>query len=250
MHSYLVTGSSRGLGLAYVGELLKNPDNYVIATVRTPSKATELQALISKYSENRAAVLQLDLASAESIKKAAEEAAKLLPDGLDCLVGNAGANDQPVATFENLDLKLFSEELNLELINNTILIRSFLPLIRQGNPGKFIFMSSIIGSVELAAGMPMLNDAYAVSRAALNMLVRKWGAALKFEGIATAVIHPGWVPTTDIGSGIVEWVEKYAPDLPRIPVPESAAGVVKIVETLTIEDTNSFFNFDGSKLPW
>lgn len=60
----------------------------------------------------------------------------------------------------------------------------------------------------------------------------------------------GWVPTTDIGSGIVEWVEKYAPDLPRIPVPESAARVVKIVETLTIEDTNSFFNFDGSKLPW
>lgn len=93
------------------------------------------------------------------------------------------------------DLKLFSEELNLELINNTILIRSFLPLIRQGNPGKFIFMSSIIGSVELAAGMPMLNDAYAVSRAALNMLVRKWGAALKFEGIATAVIHPGKTPS-------------------------------------------------------
>ncbi|KAF8859699.1 hypothetical protein BDZ45DRAFT_742033 [Acephala macrosclerotiorum] len=72
MPSYLVTGSSRGLGLAYVGELLKNLDNYVIATARTPSKATELQALISKYSENRGAILQLDLASAESIKKAAE----------------------------------------------------------------------------------------------------------------------------------------------------------------------------------
>lgn len=89
------------------------------------------------------------------------------------------------------DLKLFAEELNLEIVNNTILIRAFLPLIRQGKPGKLIFMSSVIGSVELAATMPMLNDAYAVSRAALNMLVRKWGAALKFEGIATAVIHPG-----------------------------------------------------------
>jgi NAD(P)-dependent dehydrogenase (short-subunit alcohol dehydrogenase family) len=91
----------------------------------------------------------------------------------------------------NRDLKLFSEELNLEIINNTILIRAVLPLIRIGKPGKIIFISSIIGSVELAAGMPQLNDAYAVSRAALNMLVRKWGAALKFEGISTAVIHPG-----------------------------------------------------------
>jgi len=86
---------------------------------------------------------------------------------------------------------LFAEELNLEIINNTILIRAFLPLIRKAKSGKLIFMSSIIGSVELAAGMPMLNDAYAVSRAALNMLIRKWGAALKMEGIATAVIHPG-----------------------------------------------------------
>jgi hypothetical protein len=64
------------------------------------------------------------------------------------------------------------------------------------------------------------------------------------------LIFVGWVPTTEIGSGIIDWVEKYAPNLPRIPVPESAAGVVKIFETLTIQDTNSFFNYDGTKLPW
>jgi len=250
MPSYLVTGSSRGLGLAFVGELLKNPKNYVIATARNPSKATELQALISQYPKERAAILELDLGSPESIEKAAEEATKLLPEGLDTLIGNAGVNDQPKPTFEQLDLKLFADELNFEIINNTIFIRSFLPLIRKGKPGKLIFISSVVGSVELAATMPMLSDAYAVSRAALNMLIRKWGAALKFEGIATAVVHPGWVPTTEIGSGIIEWVEKYAPQLPRIPVPESAAAVVKIFETLTIEDTNTFFNYDGSKLPW
>jgi len=89
------------------------------------------------------------------------------------------------------DPKLFADEINFEVVNNIILIRSFLPLIRKGKPGRLIFMSSIIGSVELAAGMPMLADAYSVSRAALNMLIRKWGAALKFEEIATAIIHPG-----------------------------------------------------------
>jgi NAD(P)-dependent dehydrogenase (short-subunit alcohol dehydrogenase family) len=86
---------------------------------------------------------------------------------------------------------LFADELTLEIVNNTILIRSFLPLIRKGTPGRLVFMSSVIGSIELAAGMPMLADAYAVSRGALNMLVRKWGGALKFEGIATALVHPG-----------------------------------------------------------
>jgi len=81
---------------------LKNPQNYVIATARHPAKATELQALISQYPKDRAAVLQLDLGSPESIEAAAAEATKLLPEGLDVLVGNAGANDQPKPTFEEL----------------------------------------------------------------------------------------------------------------------------------------------------
>jgi NAD(P)-dependent dehydrogenase (short-subunit alcohol dehydrogenase family) len=46
--------------------------------------------------------LQLDLGSPESIENAAAEATKLLPEGLDVLVGNAGANDQPKPTFEEL----------------------------------------------------------------------------------------------------------------------------------------------------
>jgi len=250
MPSYLITGSSRGLGLAFVEELLKNPSNFVIATARNLRHADELQALVAKYPKDRVAVVQLDLADPESIQRAAVEAKKLLPEGLDTLVGNAGSNDQPVPTFEDLDLKLFAEELNLEIVNNTILIRSFLPLIRQGKPGRVIFISSVLGSIELAAGMPTLNDAYSVTRAALNMLIRKWGAALKFEKISTAVVHPGWVPTTALGSGIEEWVQKNAPNLPRVSVADSAAGVVKVFETLTIEDTNSFFNYDGTKLPW
>lgn len=82
------------------------------------------------------------------------------------------------------DLPLFEDELKVEIVNNTI-------LIRQGKGKKFIFMSSILCSIELAASMPGLNDAYCVSRAALNMLIRKWGGAWKFEGISTALIHPG-----------------------------------------------------------
>jgi NAD(P)-dependent dehydrogenase (short-subunit alcohol dehydrogenase family) len=81
--------------------------------------------------------------------------------------------------------------LKLEIINNSIVIRSFLPLIRAGKAKKFIFMTSVLGSIELAEGMPGLNDAYCVSRAALNMLIRKWGGALKYESITTALVHPG-----------------------------------------------------------
>jgi NAD(P)-dependent dehydrogenase (short-subunit alcohol dehydrogenase family) len=125
MPSYLVTGSSRGLGLAFVGQLvsflllkasqgmelrlfslyqLDNPENYVIATARNPSTATELQALLSKFPKSRAVLLQLDAGSPESIENAAVEVLKLLPEGLDTLVANAGVNDQPTATFGELSV--------------------------------------------------------------------------------------------------------------------------------------------------
>jgi NAD(P)-dependent dehydrogenase (short-subunit alcohol dehydrogenase family) len=83
---------------------LQNPENYVIATARNPSTATELQALLSKYPKDRAALVQLDVASPESIEKTAIEVSKLLPQGLDVLVGNAGVNDQPKTTFEELSV--------------------------------------------------------------------------------------------------------------------------------------------------
>jgi NAD(P)-dependent dehydrogenase (short-subunit alcohol dehydrogenase family) len=69
-----------------------------------------LQTLISGYPKDRVALLQLDLGSSESIEKAAVEATKLLPDGLDCLVGNAGANDQPTASFEDLFVSTLKAE--------------------------------------------------------------------------------------------------------------------------------------------
>ncbi|PMD33102.1 putative short-chain dehydrogenases/reductase [Hyaloscypha variabilis F] len=250
MPSYLVTGSSRGLGLHFVEELLKNPENFVIASVRNPSSALELQDLLNKYPKERSAIVKLDIDSPESIKSAAAEVSNLLPEGLDVFVSNAGVNFQPTATFEELDLPLFEEEMKLEIINNSILIRSFLPLIRAGKAKKFVFITSALGSIELAAGMPGLNDAYCVSRAALNMLIRKWGGALKYEGITTALVHPGWVPATEIGAGIEGWINKNAPNFPRVKPHDSAVGCVKLFETLTLEQTNSFWNYDGTKLPW
>jgi len=81
---------------------LKNPNNFVIASVRNPSKATELESLLKKYPKERSAIVKLDIDSPESIKSAAVEVSNLLPGGLDVFVSNAGVNFQPSATFEEL----------------------------------------------------------------------------------------------------------------------------------------------------
>lgn len=60
----------------------------------------------------------------------------------------------------------------------------------------------------------------------------------------------GWVPSTELGSGIIDYMAKYAPQTPAVTTADSAAGVIKVLESLNIEETGTFFNYDGTKLLW
>lgn len=81
---------------------LKDPQNRVIATARAPSSAAGLQELKLGAAKDRLTVLALDISDPAQILKVAEEVEKLLPDGLDYLINNAGISYQPLTTFEDL----------------------------------------------------------------------------------------------------------------------------------------------------
>jgi len=91
MASYLITGCSRGLGLALTTHLLTFPSSEIgtiIATSRTQSPA--LKSLVSN-SDGRVVYIQLDTTDEYSIKSAVIEAEKVLGEkGLDVLINNAG----------------------------------------------------------------------------------------------------------------------------------------------------------------
>lgn len=53
-----------------------------------------------------------------------------------------------------------------------------------------------------------------------------------------------------MGNTISSYIEKYAPDVPNIPVEESAEGVIKVIREATLENTGTFYNFDGTNIPW
>lgn len=66
--TYLVSGSSRGVGLALVKELLSKPDNRtVFAAARSPQKSEELQKLAEKY-KDRLHIVTFDVTDGESAK--------------------------------------------------------------------------------------------------------------------------------------------------------------------------------------
>ncbi|RFU78916.1 hypothetical protein TARUN_3312 [Trichoderma arundinaceum] len=235
MPSYLITGASRGLGLSFAKELLQDPANKVIATARNTAGAAGLQGLAAQYPRDRLVLLDLDVTKDNSIENLAAEIDTVLPDGLDNLISNAGLNPQPLASFEDLDLASFEEELVFSIISTVKLLRALLPSVKKGNDKKILVLSSVLGSIETAYHMPGLSNPYSVAKASLNMLIRKWSATLKNDGITTILVHPGWVKTTEVGDAIKPWMDKYAPNMLR---------------DATIKDNGSFFNYDGNLMAW
>lgn len=95
MASYLVTGSSRGLGLALVSRLASLPTAQVgkiIATARQDN-SPQLTELVNS-SSGRVELVKLDVTNNVSIQEAARLVeGKLQGKGLDYLVNNAGLMD-------------------------------------------------------------------------------------------------------------------------------------------------------------
>ncbi|OCH84288.1 hypothetical protein OBBRIDRAFT_839825, partial [Obba rivulosa] len=68
-HTWLVTGSSRGIGLELVRQLLADPSNVVIAACRNPDGATALKALHeSDAAKGELHVVGLDVSDEASIR--------------------------------------------------------------------------------------------------------------------------------------------------------------------------------------
>lgn len=60
----------------------------------------------------------------------------------------------------------------------------------------------------------------------------------------------GWVGATEMGSTLVEIVADQNVPMENVPPEKSAAGVMGLLNGLTMEDTGCFFNFDGTRIPW
>lgn len=91
MASYLITGSSRGLGLSLVNILAARSVDQVRFIAATARKITPaLQTLVDKH-PGRVVFVSLETTQQESVDAAVREVERALGGkGLDCLINNAG----------------------------------------------------------------------------------------------------------------------------------------------------------------
>lgn len=229
----VITGANRGLGLelarAYVGR-----GDVVIAGCRKPAGADALRRLTPHVSE-------VDMESDSSIAAFASTAESLGP--VDVLVNNAGldATAFGVPDGERDVLVLSAENLRRQLQVNAVgpmlLARALVPSLRESGNGRIVNMTSQVGSMVVSASMGR-DVGYATSKAALNMITVKLAWRLRGDGIIAVAMHPGHL-RTDMGG----------PAAAGDPA-EAAAQIVKLVDSLTLEESGTFLLPDGSLHPW
>ncbi|PCH40584.1 NAD(P)-binding protein, partial [Wolfiporia cocos MD-104 SS10] len=237
---------SRGLGLAVVAELMKDPENAVVATARNTKQSSGLQELVAKYSSNRLKVITMDISDSASVEKAVEEVTTVLPSGIDCLIHNGAISLQPTSSFAEIDLTLLEQEFRVNTIGPLRVARAFLPLVRKSTQKKIVYISSTLGSIAASPTWIGLSDAYSLTKAALNM---HWGSALNAEGITTILINPGWLDT-DMGRTLDDLISQRFSWVPKLSADESAVSCIRIIKQAKLEDTVGFYNYDGTLIPW
>ncbi len=226
MKTVIITGASRGIGLATTKKFLDSGWR-VIGTYKknpVPLNSLDLDAV------------QLDLNSHQSIKDAVDTIKKLSPL-IDVLINNAGVSLDPFEPAPSLEILRDTFEVNIfGLFDFT---ESLISTIKDG--GSIVNITSRYGAFSFSIDPDDCAAAYRMSKAALNMYTRTLAVRLKERNVVVSAVHPGWVKTDTGNSGATE-TEKPNRE------PEEAAGDIYNLATQGVE--SGFFWQFGKKHEW
>ncbi|MCZ7428755.1 SDR family NAD(P)-dependent oxidoreductase [Micromonospora sp. WMMA1949] len=181
--TWFVTGTSRGIGLELVRQLLERGDN-VAATTRS---AERLGAALGAVDRERLLPLELDLTD-EAAVAAAVRAATGRFGGLDVVVNNAGYGFLgAVEEAADAEVRAMFE---VQIFGVWNVLRAALPGMRAARSGHVINVSSILGLTAFPGW-----GLYCAAKYALEGLSDSLAAEVAHLGIKVTVVEPGYTRT-------------------------------------------------------
>ena len=227
METILITGANRGIGLALTKQFIAS-GNQVIATTRNPESSAELTELATSP---LLTVYQLDVTDAESVTQLSDE---LRERPIDVLINNAGIMEDH-QSINDMDYAAWARAFEVHTIAPFRLVTTFKNNLKQAKNPRVITISSQMGSLNRKS---MGSYAYRSSKAAVNKVMQVLSMEFESDGIVVCPVHPGWV-RTDMGG-----------DQADLSVEESSAGLFKLINSMTMQQSGRFWTWDGEEHPW
>jgi NAD(P)-dependent dehydrogenase (short-subunit alcohol dehydrogenase family) len=216
----LITGGNTGIGLEVVKSLCKTDEAYdIIIGSRSVSNGEEAVTSVQKetpQSRSTFSVVQVDLASDESIEKALESITSKF-GRLDVLINNGGASfDGQLAVGKMSIREAWNASWDVNVSGTQVLTYGAIPLLLKSSDPRLMFVTSGTSSMtetenlsnpisqringSPAAGWPKPSGinpiaSYRSAKTGLNMMMREFHRLLLNDGVKVWCISPGFLAT-------------------------------------------------------
>ena len=187
--TWLITGTTKGIGRGIVTELLKRPQTTVFAGVRDTlaEAATSLQSL-EVANGSKLVILKVDATSEADSKAAVSTIKDHGIHHLDVVIANAGMDTGSRPTVD-VPASDFLEAFQANTLGPIFLFQATEPLLSAASNPRFFVTTSLLGSLGFAENVPVPIAAYGVSKAGINWFLRKMHG--EFPKITFVPLHPG-----------------------------------------------------------
>ena len=215
----LVTGATRGIGLAIAKELAKN--NYIVLGTGTSKSSTDLLKNEFKSNNVDGKVYLLDIKSQESISKLFDDISNDYSNTPDILVNNAGI------TNDNLLIRMDDEQWfdTIETNINSLfkISKVFLKSMIKKRNGRIICISSVVASTGNAG-----QSNYVTTKSGMIGFCKSLAKEVATRGITVNCVSPGFIETDMTNKLNDSQKEQISKNIPMIKMgqPEDIAYAV------------------------
>ncbi|WP_236795597.1 SDR family oxidoreductase [Amycolatopsis sp. GM8] len=179
-----MTGTSRGLGLELVAQLLRRGDQ-VAATTRSTERL--LSALGDGVDTSRLLPLTVDLRDEDEVRQAVRETTERF-GGLDVVVNNAGYGF--LGAVEETSAGDVRDMLDVQVVGVWNVVRATLPVLREQKSGHVVNVSSVLGLTAVPGW-----GLYCAGKFAVEGLSEALAGEVADLGVKVTIVEPGYFRT-------------------------------------------------------